>query len=57
MTTRSTPGNPTKSYRAKAPLRVTGEIGAWKGHAPEQLQAMKDGLARLAAQGVTAIED
>ena len=24
---------------------------------PEQLQAMKDGLARLAAQGVEAIED
>jgi Rifampin ADP-ribosyl transferase len=57
LTDKKFPGNPTKSYRTKAPLRVTGEITEWKGHAPEQLQAMKDGLARLAAQGIKAIED
>ncbi len=33
------------------------EITDWKGHGPEQLQAMKDGLAQLAAQDIEAIED
>lgn len=57
LTDKKFPGNPTRSYRTRAPLRVIGEITDWKGHAPEQLQAMRDGLARLAAQGVEAIED
>ncbi len=57
LTDKKFPGNPTKSYRTRDPLRVTGEIAGWKGHAPEQLQAMKDHLERLTAQGVEAIED
>lgn len=57
LTDKKFPGNPTRSYRSRAPLRVIGEVTAWKGHPPEQLQAMKDGLARLAAQGIQAIED
>lgn len=57
LTDKKLPGNPTRSYRTRAPLRVTGEIIDWTGHAPEQLQAMKDGLARLAAQGVEAINE
>ena len=57
LTDKKFPGNPTRSYRTRDPLRVTGEISDWEGHAPEQVQAMKDGLARLAAQGVQAIED
>lgn len=57
LTDKKFPGNPTRSFRTRAPLRVTGEVNDWKGHAPEQIHAMKDGLARLAAQGVEAIED
>ncbi len=57
LTDKKFPGNPTKSYRTRDPLRVTGEITDWKGHAPEQLQAMKDHLARLAEQGIEAIEE
>ena len=57
LTDKKFPGNPTCSYRTRGPLRVTGEITEWKGHAPEQLQAMQDGLARLAAQGIKAIEE
>lgn len=57
LTDKRFPGNPTLSYRTRAPLRVTGELTDWKGHPPEQVQAMRDGLARLAAQGVEAIED
>jgi rifampin ADP-ribosyltransferase len=57
LTDKKFPGNPTKSYRTKAPLRVLGELADWTGHAPEQLAAMKDGLARLVAQGVEAINE
>lgn len=57
LTDKKFPGNPTKSYRTREPLRVTGEITDWKGHAPEQLQAMRDHLLRLAEQGIEAIED
>ncbi|PTY05945.1 hypothetical protein DB347_15095 [Opitutaceae bacterium EW11] len=31
------PGNPTKSYRSKEPVRVVGEVTEWQGHAPEVL--------------------
>ena len=57
LTDKKFPGNPTRSYRTRAPLLVVGELADWKGHPPEQLQAMKDGVARAAAQGVKAIED
>jgi hypothetical protein len=57
LTDKKVPGNPTRSFRTRAPLRVTAEFVDWVGHPPEQVQAMKDGLARLAAQGIKAIED
>jgi rifampin ADP-ribosylating transferase len=41
------PGNPTKSYRSSAPLRVTGEVRDWQGHPPETIQAMKDRIKDL----------
>jgi hypothetical protein len=50
-------GNPTKSFRSRAPLRVTGEITGWQGHSPAALKAMKDGLERLARLGVEPIDD
>jgi hypothetical protein len=50
-------GNPTKSYRTKHSLRVTGEVGEWQGHSPEQLKEMKDNLERLKQLGIEAIED
>lgn len=57
LTDKKFPGNPTKSYRSKDPLRVTGEIMDWTGHTPEQLKTMKDHLERLKQQGIEAIED
>lgn len=57
LTDKKFPGNPTRSYRTKAALRVVGELTDWKGHAPEQLQAMKNHLQRLKEQGIEAIED
>ena len=39
LTDKKFPGNPTKSYRSREPLRVTGEVTDWQGHSPEQLKA------------------
>ena len=46
LTDKKFPGNPTKSYRSRQPLRVIGEIANWQGHSPEVLKAMKDHLDR-----------
>ena len=56
LTDKKFPGNPTRSYRSREPLRVTGEVTTWEGHSPERLQAMKDGIERLRAQGIEAID-
>src|SRR5262245_29337428 len=47
LTDKKFPGNPTKSYRSKAPVLVVGEVKEWTGHPPDALKAMKDFLARL----------
>ncbi len=57
LTDRKYPGDPTKSYRSREPLRVTGECTDWQGHPPEELKAMKDGLERLKRLGVEPIDD
>jgi rifampin ADP-ribosylating transferase len=57
LTDRKYPGNPTKSYRSRDPLRVTGEVRDWKGHSDEELKVMKDFLEELKQRGVEAIED
>jgi hypothetical protein len=57
LTDKKYPGNPTKSYRSRHPLRVTGEVTEWQGHSPQELKAMKDNLERLKQLGIEAIED
>ena len=57
LTDKKFPGNPTKSYRSKGPLKIIGEIKDWKGHPPEQLNAMKEHLERLKELGIEAIEE
>lgn len=57
LTDKKFPGNPTKSYRSRDPIRVTGEVTDWKGHSPQELKAMKDHLERLKLLGIEAIED
>ena len=58
LTDKKFPGNMTASYRSLDPLRVTGEVEEWAGHPPEQLQQMRDNLARMKAEGTaTIIED
>jgi len=51
------PGNPTRSYRTRHPLRVTGGVEGWVGHGPEVLAGMLAALAELREQGRDVIED
>lgn len=57
VTDKRFPGNPTRSFRSRHPLRVVEELADWEGHPPEDLQAMLDSLARLRAEGRDVIED
>jgi rifampin ADP-ribosylating transferase len=57
LTDKRFPGNPTKSYRSREPLRIVGEITVWEPHSPERLKEMKDFLARAAAEGGAEIID
>jgi len=45
LTDKKFPGNPTKSYRSREPLRVVGEHLGWQGHTPVEIQAMRSGTA------------
>ena len=36
LTNKKFRGNPTKSFRSREPLRITGEIADWQGHAAER---------------------
>lgn len=51
------PGNPTRSYRTRRPVRVLYELGDWNGHTPEQIRTMLDRLAGLRARGEDTIID
>jgi hypothetical protein len=58
LTDKKFPGNMTASYRSLDPLRIIGEVEDWVGHPPEQLQQMRDNIARMKAEGTaTIIED
>jgi hypothetical protein len=57
LTNKRFPGNPTKSYRSRHPLRVIGEVSEWQGHSPERLKEMHDHLENLKQRGVEAIEE
>jgi rifampin ADP-ribosylating transferase len=47
VTDKKFPGNPTRSYRSSAPLRITGEIGEWTRLTPEQLRMWRERLTAL----------
>jgi rifampin ADP-ribosylating transferase len=57
LTDKRFPGNPTRSYRSRAPLRIVGEVEQWEPHPPERLKEMKDALARIEAEGGAEIID
>lgn len=47
VTDKKFPGNPTRSYRSSAPLKVTGEITNWTRLTPEALQMWRERLTAL----------
>jgi hypothetical protein len=57
LTDKKFPGNPTRSYRTRQPLRVVGEVLDWEGHSPEELQKMRNHLDELKRLGIEAIND
>ena len=57
VTNKKFPGNPTRSFRTREPVRVVGELLDWVGHSPDQLRAMREGLGALHREGRAQIED
>jgi tetratricopeptide (TPR) repeat protein len=44
LTDKKFPGNPTRSYRSEAPLKIVGEITEWVRQTPEELQKFREKL-------------
>ncbi len=57
LTNKKFAGNPTESYRTRAPMRIVAELTDWVGHTPEQIRTMLDGLAELRRSGRYVIFD
>ena len=56
LTDKKFPGNPTKSYRSKQPLKIVSEVVKWERHSPEMLNNMIANLKKLSENGVRAID-
>jgi rifampin ADP-ribosylating transferase len=55
VTDQRLPGNPTRSYRTLAPVRVIRELEDWPRHSEESVAAMREGLAALREKGADGI--
>lgn len=49
VTDKKFPGNPTRSFRSSAPLKVIGEVTDWTRLTPEALQEWRERLAAIVA--------
>src|SRR5690348_9860173 len=47
VTDKKFPGNPTRSYRSQAPLKIVGEVTDWVRQTPEELQKWREALADI----------
>jgi rifampin ADP-ribosylating transferase len=47
VTDKKFPGNPTRSYRSKAPLKIVGEVIDWVRLTTEELQKWREKLANI----------
>ncbi|THE13176.1 NAD(+)--rifampin ADP-ribosyltransferase [Bacillus timonensis] len=57
LTDKRFPGNPTRSYRSKSPLRIIAELGSWERHSDEEINHMLTSLKTLREQGKAIIYD
>jgi Rifampin ADP-ribosyl transferase len=49
VTDKKFPGNPTRSYRSRNPLRIVDEVNDWRRQTPAELQAWRERLAAIRA--------
>ena len=47
VTDKKFPGNPTRSYRSQAPLKIVGELSDWVRQTPGELQNWREKLANV----------
>lgn len=57
LTDKRFPGNPTRSYRSKSPLKIIAILGSWERHSDEQINHMLTSLQKLREEGKAEIED
>lgn len=55
VTDKKFPGNPTRSYRSNAPLKIVGELTDWVRQTPEALQMWRERLAQIEADSKAEI--
>ena len=46
VTDKKFPGNPTRSYRSREPLRIVGEVTNWNRLTAEEIQEWRDRIAK-----------
>ena len=49
VTDKKFPGNPTRSYRSQAPLKIIGEVTDWVRLTPEERQQWRERLSKINA--------
>lgn len=57
LTDKRFPGNPTRSYRSKSPLKIIADLGSWERHSDEEINQMHSSLKKLSDEGKNVIYD
>lgn len=57
VTDKRFPGNPTRSYRSKSPLKIIAELGSWERHTEDQINHMVESIKKLHEEGKFVIYD
>lgn len=57
VTDKRFPGNPTRSYRTREPLRVVEEVLDWEPPPAERVEAIRASVGELAEVGIEAMDD
>ena len=57
VTDKKFPGNPTRSYRSKSPLKIVAELSSWERHSDEEINHMLASIKKLHEQGKFVIYD
>jgi rifampin ADP-ribosylating transferase len=57
VTDKRFPGNPTRSYRTREPLRVVEEVIGWEPPPAEMVRHIRERMGELAELGIEAMDD